>query len=218
MRQKCNILFWSRRVRLITSLINEYSLTRFFTLTLDREYIPEEVDPWDYVHGPWIKLRKRLKRRFRDLRFVAVLEAHKNTKFPHIHGFTNIWMRQHLWSKMWDECKGGRIVWVERVKSPDLSEYVSKQIEVARYVGKENLITGYKEKKGHRTLWRSENTKAKFELKKESKWCIVKEGVYDKEGEMTDFFKSKGVWIDGKDQQQRKNLEAARCSVSQQST
>ena len=195
-------------------MIDEYSLTRFFTLTLDREYIPAKMDAWDYVHSPWLKFRKRVSRKFKDFRFVAILEHHKNKNYPHIHGFTNIWMEQALWSKMWDLCKGGKIVWVEQVESPDLSEYVSKQIEVAKYVGKENLVAGYKEKRKHRTLWRSENTKARFELTQGSDWCIVKERVYDNEGDLTDFFESKGVWGVSKEEYQREDLETTRSALS----
>lgn len=177
-RQKCRKLFWTRRVRLISELIKEHELKRFFTLTLDREKIPLSDQPWDYIHHVWSKFRKRMNRRFSDFKFVAVLESHKNKKYPHIHGFTNIWMEQALWSRIWSASGGGTIVWIEAVKSKELSEYVSKQIQVAKYVGKENLEVAYKEKGNHRTLWRSKGLKAKFELDKDSEWSIIKEGVY----------------------------------------
>jgi len=153
-----------------------------------------------------------------DFKFVAVLEAHKNKAFPHIHGFTNIWLHQREWSRMWNECKGGKIVWVERIESPDLSEYVSKQLEVARYVGKENLAKAYKEKRNHRTLWRSENLKAKFELTHESEWDIIKEQVYGDDGNMLDFWTKKGVWSNGQGKQVRKNMAATRSPLPPQST
>ncbi|MEE8599392.1 MAG: hypothetical protein V3S69_07815, partial [Dehalococcoidales bacterium] len=122
-------------MRLISALITEQGLIRFFTLTLNRDVIPydrsemELVNPWDYIHAVWSNFRKRMNRRFSDFKFVAVLEGHKNKDYPHIHGFTNIWMEQRLWSSMWAECGGGVIVWVEAVKDQALSEYVSKQIE-----------------------------------------------------------------------------------------
>lgn len=193
---RCVNIFWSRRIRLISALIDEYGLSKFFTLTLDRKYISDKMDPWDYIHYPWSKFRKRMKRLY-DFRFVAILEHHKNKKYPHIHGFTNIWMSQKKWSRIWDKCKGGRVVWVEKVESESVSEYVSKQIEVARYVGKENLSAGYKEKRGHRTLWRSENTKAQFELTQGSGWSIIKEKVFNDDGTMTDYYAGKGVWSYG---------------------
>lgn len=217
-REKCQWLFWSHRVRLIASLIQEYGLIRFFTLTLDRGHIPAKIDAWFYIHHPWSKMRKRLKRLLPDFKFVAVLEHHKNKDFPHIHGFTNLWLSQAEWSELWDECKGGRIVWIEQVKNDQASEYVSKQIEVARYVGKENLCQAYKERRQQKTLWRSENTKAKFELTSNQNWCIIKESMYKENGDPTDWNSKKGVWAYGKDEQQRKDLETTCGSLSTKST
>lgn len=198
-RQKCKKLFWSRRVRLITALIQEHGLKRFFTLTLERGKVGPNEDPWDYIHHPWSKFRKRMSRRY-DFKFVAILESHKNKIWPHIHGFTDVWMNQVSWSDMWDQCGGGPVVWIEGCDNGDLSKYVSKQIEVARYVGKENLEVAYKERKGHRTLWRSKNLKAKYELTSSDKWDIVKEGVFV-EGKVRHFFQVKlGVNENGKEE------------------
>lgn len=192
-REKCRRRFWERRVSLISALVDEYGLIRFFTLTLDRDILKPDDEPWDYIHYVWSKFRKRMKRRFDDFKFVAVLESHKNKAWPHIHGFTNIWMQQALWSGLWSLSGGGSIVWIEAVENKKLSEYVSKQIEVARYVGKENLEVAYKEKRGHRTLWRSEKLKAKFELDKTSEWDIIKESVYNEEEVRPFFQKHLGV-------------------------
>lgn len=203
-RPECRNLFWSRRVRLISTLIDEFNLIRFFTLTLDRNMIPSDIDPWDYIHHPWSKFRKRMKRRFPEFRFVSILEAHKNKDYPHIHGFTNVWMSQKDWSELWESCQGGKVVWIERVKGGDsgeISNYVSKSLEVAKYVGKENLLEGYKKRKNHRTLWRSENTKAKYELTKSDEWVMIKERVYNEEGQMLDYFAQKGVWSNVQEKQ-----------------
>lgn len=164
-------------------------------MTLDRDMIPDGVNPWDYIHHPWLKLRKRIRRLYPEFKFVAILEAHKNKDYPHIHGFTNVWVAQVDWSIMWNESKGGRIVWIEQVKNGEVSSYVNKELEVAKYVGKENLVAGYKQKKGKKTLWRSENTKAKFELDTSAEWSIIKQDVYNDDGEHTDFFVKKGMWI-----------------------
>jgi len=208
-RPECANLFWSRRVRLITALIEEYRLSRFFTLTLDPDMV--KGNPWAYIRLPWTKFRHRMKRRFNSgFKYVAVLESHKNRDCPHIHGFTNVWMEQTTWSDLWHACCGGSVVWVEQVKSPDLSRYVSKSIEVARYVGKEQLKSGYKHKANSHTLWRSTNTKARFELTKASGWCIVKENVYAEDGKLTDYWSKKGVWNYGTNEQQREDVEAAR--------
>lgn len=212
-RDKCRNLFFSARVRLISALIDEFELYRFFTLTLNRDIIPSGDDPWDYIHKPWSKFRKRMNRRFDNFKFVSILESHKNEKFPHIHGFTNVWMAQKDWSQIWNACGGGEIVWINRVDDKEISNYVSKELQVAKYVGKENLIDGYKQRKNHRTLWRSKNTKAKFELTQSKDWDIIKQEVYNEDGQMTDYYAQKGVWAYGKDQQQRKNLEATRSSL-----
>lgn len=193
-RPECKKLFWHRRVKLISALIDEYSLIRFFTLTLDRKIIPEGIDAWEYITYPWSKFRKRMNRRFNNFKFVAILEAHKNNSFPHIHGFTNIWMHQRDWKNIWKESEGGEIVWIEKVKDENASNYVSKTLEVAKYVGKDNLIKACKERKGKRTLWRSKNTKAEYELQKNEDWSIVKDKVYNEDGQLTDYHAKKGVW------------------------
>lgn len=193
-------MFWSRRVKLITALIQEYSLIRFFTLTLDPSYLNNaSVDAWEYIHVPWSRLRKRLKRISPDFRFVAILEKHKHRNVPHIHGFTNLWLDVKDWSRMWNECKGGKIVWIEQVKEGQkVSQYVNKQIEVARYVSKDTIMPSYKIKKRYHTLWRSKNTKAEFELTKEEGWSIIKEEVYNERGEISNYHAKKGIWSNGK--------------------
>lgn len=210
-RSECKNLFWSRRVRLLTALIAEYDLIRFFTLTLDPSFI--KGDPWRYIAYPWSKIRKRILRRRADFKFVAILEGHKNRDVPHIHGFTNVWLHQREWSRLWHASCGGSIVWVERVESEGLSRYVSKQIEVARYVGKEQLAVGYKHRKEIRTLWRSKGLKAKFELTSSSKWCILKENVYREDGSLTDWAAKRGVWNGSETEQGRQDVEAA-CSTA----
>jgi hypothetical protein len=132
-------------------------------------------------------MRKRLRRRFKEFRFVAVLEKHKQNDRPHIHGFTNVWLSQSEWSVMWNECGGGKIVWVEKVRSEEVSEYVGKEISVARYVGKENLAVN---RKKIRKLWRSKGMKASFELKEDKTWCIIKEKVYNENGELSQYGKT----------------------------
>jgi hypothetical protein len=95
---------------------------------------------------------------------------------------------------MWSQCKGGAVVWIEKVKDGGVSEYVSKSLEVCRYVGKENLLDAYKEKRRHRSLWRSSGLKAKFELTSSPDWDIIKQTVYRDDGSMTDYFAQKGLW------------------------
>lgn len=212
-RDKCRTLFWSRRIRLISALVEEYGLIRFFTLTLDPEFI--QGDPWVYIHHPWSKMRKRLKRVKKGIRFVAVLERHKNRDVPHIHGFTDLWLSQAEWSRHWHESCGGRVVWIEKVKDKSASEYVSKQLEVAKYVGKDQIRATYKVKNEYgkekrvRTLWRSEKTKARFELTTEEGWVIIKECVYNEDGNLTPHGQCVERSIYGKEEQGRQDVETA---------
>jgi hypothetical protein len=142
-------------------------------------------------------------RLFDNFLFVAVLESHKDEKWPHLHGFTNTFMRQAVWSNIWESCGGGRVVWIEKVSNSKLSEYVSKQINVAKYVGKQQLVDGYRERRKNRTLWRSNGLKAKYELTTLDEWTILKEPVYKESGELSDYYAKRGVWSNGKDERQR---------------
>lgn len=205
--EKCKVLFWSRRVKLITALIEEYNLKKFFTLTLAPEYI--KGTSWTYISYPWSKLRKRLNRRFSNFKFIAILERHKYRDVPHIHGFTNIWLDGREWSQMWDECEGGKVVWIEKIKeNQKTSQYVNKQIEVAKYVSKDTIMPSYEicDVK-YRTMWRSTNTKAKFELTTCKKWSIIKEDVYNDNGTLRSYYAKEGIWSDVKAEHKREDLE-----------
>ncbi len=178
----CRNLFYHRRVSLIQNVVDEYDLRKFFTLTLDRDMV--DIEPWEYIHDVWCKFRKRMKRKYKGaFRFISVLEAHKNKNWPHIHGFTNIWMAQKEWSRIWEECGGGPVVWVERVEDGKVTDYVNKQLAVYKYVGKEQLTGAVASTKGERTLWRSQKLRAKKELTKSESCVIVKEDVFNDKGE-----------------------------------
>lgn len=173
-RQRCRKMFYHKRVQIITCLIVEHKLQIFFTLTLDRKTV-SETDAWNEVSGIWRKAQNVLKRRYCGFRFVAVLEAHKDTRYPHVHGFTNTWIKQAEWSTLWEKAGGGPVVWIEGVKG-NVEEYVTKELDVARYVGKDNLLDAksmLEAKK--RSFWRSSKMKAKFELdKSEPEWVLSK--------------------------------------------
>lgn len=116
---------------------------------------------------------------------------------------------------MWDKCEGGKVVWIERVREDGkTSEYVTKQIQVAKYVSKATIKASYVVDKRYRTLWRSQDTKAKFELTKDDEWCIIKEDVYRPNGTMSNYHAKKGVW-NAKTKQQREDLEATRKPLSE---
>lgn len=190
--KECAKIFHWRRIKLVDALVREHGLIRFFTLTIARDY--DKVKSWDEIQHVWSMFRKRMKRRFNPFKYVAVLEGHKDG-YPHIHGFTNVFMWQEEWSEIWADCGGGPVVWVEKVKEAGLSQYVAKQLEVAKYIGKDQLHSAQESKGNHRTLWRTEHMKAKFELTKTGDWSIIKEVVYDVDGSLTERYqKEQSKW------------------------
>ena len=166
---------------MIQSLVEEHELNKFFTLTLDHQSVT--IAPWEYIHDVWSRFRKRMHRRFYEFKFVSILEAHKDTTWPHVHGFTNVWMAKRDWSDMWVSCGGGEITWIEAVTDEKAGEYVGKELSVYRYVGKEQLTGAVARNKKKRTLWRSKGLKAKFELDKSDRYVIIKQEVFNSKGE-----------------------------------
>lgn len=162
-REYCQKLYYLKRIRLVSDLIPEYSLNRFFTLTMNRE-VPCEVS-WKIIPYVWDKTRRILTRKYPGMIFLAILEAHKDG-YPHIHGFTNTYIPQKVWSHTFQACGGGSIAYVTRVKvkDGDISAYVSKELDIARYIGKEQVITARDMlEPGARTFWRSQNMKSEYE-------------------------------------------------------
>lgn len=187
--EECKTAWHNRRIAIICEMTKKYRLDKFFTLTLDRSL--EEKIAWENIAKIWAKMRHRLKRLAKKagvkLIFVAVLEAHKDG-YPHIHGFINLWLEQNIWSSMWCKCGGGNVVWIERVTDlVKVGEYVNKQLEVGRYVGKTQLDNALDHlKKRKRTIWRSHGVYTDFEIEKMSKkeyndvqerghWILIKD-------------------------------------------
>lgn len=188
-RSECKKMFWQKRVKLVSTLIIEYKLTRFFTLTMDRE-MPLE-DSQSALPCIWNKFLTICRRKYPNWLFVAIRENHKDG-YPHLHGFTNQWMRQKEYSNHWQACGGGKMAWVEKVKSSgEMGEYVAKQL--GRYVGKQNLVCGKIDAgKGERTIWRSVGMKASYEEKEGKDFVLVKAKMFDNEGNMLYNIKQEG--------------------------
>lgn len=181
-RPECARIFHWRRVNLLTCLVDEYALNYFFTLTLDPAHIPIGTDPWVYVASVWNKMRTVVARDNAEFRYAAILEKHKTNDRPHIHGFCNQFIPWEYWKRKWNAAKGGSGVWLEEIRDPGaVTEYVSKAIQVCKYVGK-NQVLGVPHHV-QRTLWRSINMKAKFELDTGSEWDILKDEVFDCNGQ-----------------------------------
>ncbi len=195
-RESCRTCFCMKRIDILCKLITEYDLKTFFTLTLDRSLTREQA--WDTIASTWLKMRKRLarvaKRTNQKFRFVAVLEKHKDG-YPHIHGFCDAYIDKTEWSKHWYASGGG--IHGSNVKGVtdtlNSGSYVTKELEVGKYVGKDNVLGALQYMKPRaRTMWRSKGMKTARELepKVTSDWKLVK-----------------GVIVNGKTYE-RKNMEA----------
>ena len=172
-RAYCQKLYYLKRVRLQSDLIIEYDLKRFFTLTMKRNMSAKEA--WEQIPLVWAKARRILVRENPGLLFSANLEAHKDG-YPHIHGFTNIWLPTHVWSKVFEKCGGGKIAWLEKVdmKNGAIPEYVCKQLGVARYIGKSQVITARQMlKRRARSFWRSKGMETEYEKREKSQDMIM---------------------------------------------
>lgn len=176
-REQCQKMYWLKRVRLISALITKYKLYKFFTLTMDTRLNQE--DAWYKISNIWTNTRRGLRRDYDNFLFVSILEANKKG-YPHIHGFTNTWISTTEWGDRFEGCGGGHYAWVEKVKSGDISEYVSKEFNVVKYVGKSQVVTAKKYlKKRQRSLWRSKGMKADFELENgDGEWTLDKEAFF----------------------------------------
>lgn len=217
-RDICKRKAYLRRVTEIQNDVNTHKLDRFFTLTLDRTKIPTDVNPWDYIKHVWLKFRKRIHRQYDNFKYVAVLESHKDRRYPHIHGFTNTYIPYDVYKKQWMESGGGWMVSVCKVDDGEVAQYVSKQLDVVKYVGKQQLEDAYSKKPyGARTIWRSKGIKepsAKKDLTKEKEWYILKECVYNSEGKQIRFVEDGS---NGDSKCQGKDMEGAQCAISEES-
>lgn len=177
-RPECKSKFHGRRLRLIADLMDEYGLDKFFTLTMTREMTLE--DAWKSIAKVWHKFLTMTRRVYPGFVYVAVLESHKDG-FPHIHGFTQTWVKQEWYADIFAACGGGNVAWVEKV-SGDAAAYVSKQL--GRYVGKQNLCEAKRIMgKRKRTIWRSKGLKTKRERQgKSDNWILVKANCFDIDG------------------------------------
>lgn len=216
-RERCQKAAYFKRVKEVQHAIDVHVLDKFFTLTLDRQKVPDGQSAWKYIAYVWNRFRTKVKRLYPHFEYIAVLEAHKETRFPHIHGFTSTYMHVTEWSSLWESCGGGKIVWVEKVKDDGASSYVGKQINVAKYVGKENMVNAYNSKPFRgRTIWRSRSvTKPpKFNLDNSKKWCILKAKVFDGNENMLSNW---GGVEDGENERTGENLEGTFKDVPEES-
>ncbi len=203
-RVYCQRLYYLKRVRLISDLIREYDLSRFLTLTMGHKLA--RCDAWGTMPHVWNKARTMMVRKHPGLQYCTILEAHKDG-YPHLHGFVSHYIRQREWSNTFAACGGGSYAWIERVEvvDGDVGRYVTKQLNIARYVGKEQVITARQMVKPRaRTFWRSQGMKTEYEQTRQaakSSAILVTEDIYhqtekgfDKRAEVV-YSKSIGQWV-----------------------
>ena len=187
-REYCQKLYYIKRVRLVSDLIREHTLSRFFTLTTTRDK-PVKAAWADFPHV-WHKVLTILKRKYPTLKHATILEAHKDG-FPHAHMFANMYLDKFMLSRHMSNCGGGGYTYAEKIEVQDgeIGEYVSKQLNIARYVGKEQVVTArHMLKPRARSFYRSKGMKTKYELERASRsksdWVMVPERMWSetKEG------------------------------------
>ena len=187
-REICQYKAWIKRVRLITDLILEHQLKRFFTLTLTRDV--DEHKAWEVWPKIWIRFRHRILRLYPDWQFVLLLEAHKDG-YPHGHGFSSLYIPQavllHHWrgaAKEYFKSGGVNIKAVTGSQEGEIAQYVTKNLGVARYVGKSAIVTARQYlKKGKRSLYRSKGLKTKSEINPTQNDFHFLDGIFFHESE-----------------------------------
>lgn len=152
--KQCREKYAWKRIKEITELVEDNDLNRFLTLTLNPANFPTVKDAWGQIPKIWDKMAKRMRRAFPGIKYVMILEKHKRNDRPHIHGFVNRYIPvQWLW-KNWSEVGGGEGGYIENVSS-SVTAYVTKQLHVAKYVGKDNLNVGNWVRPRQRVIWKS---------------------------------------------------------------
>lgn len=157
-REECRATYAWKRIKEIADLAEQNKLDRFITLSLDREVFETAADAWKGISKVWLKFRHRLLRKYKGIKFVCVLEKHKKNDYPHIHGLVNRWIDEAWMRKNWDECGGGRHVDIERVTG-DITGYLTKQLNIAKYFGKDNLDVANWVAPRQRVIWKSRGLK-----------------------------------------------------------
>jgi len=132
---------------------------------------------WQNWSESWRRFRWVVKRKYGYFSYIAVLESHPKSEYPHIHGLTNLWMKKREWSERWEAVGGGPIGWIEVVKDEDVSTYFGKDRGLAKYFGKENMINVHL-KTRRRSIFASRDLTAweaeKAKQKDKSAWMLFK--------------------------------------------
>jgi len=96
---------------------------RFLTLTIDPKLTSKE-DALLQISWWWDKFAKRLRRQFKDVKFIRVIEFHASG-YPHLHVILNKYIYKPWIVANWCAVGGGKIVDIGRVKHAKVGKYVS---------------------------------------------------------------------------------------------
>ena len=107
-------------------------MTKFLTLTLDPAQI--QGNSVRYLRGVFNKFRFYLRRKFGEVKYIAVLEFHKSG-VAHLHVLLNRYIPWEWIRTSWSSLGGGSVVFIKYVDVHRISRYLSK------YLTKELLLS-----------------------------------------------------------------------------
>jgi len=221
-RKRCKTAYHAKRLDQVIYGCESRKLNRFLTLTVKPSSIPKGTCPWKHISTTWNKFRTIISRKYPEFEYLGILEQHKDGR-PHIHAFINMYLPIDEVIQHWTNCGGGRSLKIELVKSSrQAQEYVTKSLDVYKYVGKQQLTDAANSvPKRSRTLWRSKLVKdrPKPESKKEVE--LMKEVMYNEDGELTEEARKLLLYLDRRTQdeeQQREVMEGALQAISTEGT
>lgn len=190
----CREARWRRRVRIFDCMVSEHGMNRFFTLTVDPKKFDSGKQAWLKISYLWKKFVQRLLREHEEIKYVAVLEAHKSG-YPHVHGLFNQYVDLRWIRRNWQEVGGGFQCDIELVIEGAIEEYLSKNESMAKYLGKQVTDISEYLSKGQKAFWRSRGLRASFESKPiEGDWELVKGSIYDGYGNLLDIAAKGGIF------------------------
>lgn len=111
----CQLRFYRKiRSKLLKASVSDK--WRMFTLTL-RHTPGKEAEELLHLEASFRKLRKKLRRNFKDFRYFAVKELSPSGMW-HIHGIFNVYLPLKELSTLWTEASGSYRCWISQVRNP----------------------------------------------------------------------------------------------------
>lgn len=181
LRSGCRSTYAKRTQKRINQDIHLNGLNQFFTLTLDREKWPNADTAWAKIAEVWHRACHMIQRQlnpkskigkaarradnlpFMSFKYVANLEKHPGSEWPHIHLSTSCFVpvdekhrrpSEKTLGEIWSKAGGGIVVWAMQIIGGN-AEYMCKQYRVSQYVTKDLANIGDFVKRRKRVIWRS---------------------------------------------------------------